>query len=59
MNELTLEFNIIDEDGNDVIIALPAKYEVCPCCNGLGTMLNPAMRGHAYTEEEFAEEAHP
>lgn len=33
---------------------LPSKKVVCGDCGGHGTVLNPSMRGHAYTAEEFA-----
>jgi len=33
----------------------PSKKVVCPDCDGHGTVLNPSMRGHAYTQEEFSD----
>lgn len=34
---------------------LPSKKVVCHDCGGHGTVLNPSMREHAYTAEEFAD----
>ena len=47
-----------DETGDEVQASLPAKYEVCPNCEGHGTHLHPSIRGYAYSREEF-EEAFP
>jgi hypothetical protein len=46
-----------DDDGEEgeVELSLPAKFEVCPGCNGHGSRLCEGMRGHAYTAEEFHE----
>jgi hypothetical protein len=35
---------------------LPGRKCICPDCDGEGTVLNEAMRHHAYTSEEFDEE---
>ena len=37
----------------DETFTLPARKAVCSDCEGCGTVMNPSMRGHAYTEEEF------
>jgi RecJ-like exonuclease len=39
------------EEGHE----LPAKFEVCPCCQGHGTHLAASLGGYAYTQEEFYE----
>jgi hypothetical protein len=44
-----------DENDEQIYCTFPAKYEVCPDCNGYGTHLNESMRNHAYSEEEFAD----
>ena len=44
-----------DEDGEEVSVDLPSRKVVCPACKGEGSLLHPSMRGHAYTQEEFAE----
>lgn len=37
-------------------LALPAKYEVCPTCQGRGRHVNPAIEPHGLTQEDFDEE---
>lgn len=39
-------------------LELPAKMEVCDDCEGHGFVLNPSMREHAYSMEEFNETFH-
>lgn len=46
----------VDEDGETTeSIEVPARMEVCPDCEGHGSVLNASMRQHAYSEEEFAD----
>lgn len=42
-----------DDNDESIMATLPAKFIVCPECEGHGTVLNPSMRGHCYTQEEF------
>lgn len=35
-------------------VEFPAVFQVCHDCEGHGFVLNPSMRGHAYSQEEFA-----
>lgn len=52
-----IEFEVIDDEtGDEVVLSLPAKMEVCHDCEGHGTHLAPGMRFHAYSQEEFYEE---
>lgn len=44
-----------DDNGESIMETLPAKFIVCPECEGHGTVLNPSMRNHCYTQEEFNE----
>ena len=44
-----------DENGERIVESLPAKFIVCPECEGHGTVLNPSMKEHCYTPEEFDE----
>ncbi len=50
---ITLKYS--DEDGEELEIELPAKFEVCSDCEGHGAHLTPSMREHAYSAEEFRE----
>ena len=52
---MNITISIYDEDGDEIEIELPAKYIVCPKCEGHGTHLIPSIGEHAYSEEEFAE----
>lgn len=51
----TIECTYENEDGEEVVLTLPAKMEVCDDCGGHGYVLREGMRGHAYSAEEFAE----
>jgi RecJ-like exonuclease len=51
----TIKFTSENDDGEEIEHELPAKFEVCPGCEGHGTRLCEGMRGHAYTVEEFNE----
>jgi len=43
-------------DIEETEIEFPARFEVCSDCEGQGTHLHPAIREHAYTAEEWADE---
>ena len=43
-----------DEDGAE--IEVPAKFVVCPVCEGHGRYVNPAIDGQGISPEEFAED---
>ena len=45
-----------DDADETVEIELPAKYEVCPRCNGTGTHVNPAVDGNGLTQEDLDED---
>lgn len=53
---LTVTLVLEDEEGVETTEELPARHEVCPDCEGHGTVLNAAIRQHAYSREEFEEE---
>ena len=48
-------FILYTDNGTEVELTLPGKFEVCDRCEGHGTHLNPSIGEHAYTPEEFAE----
>jgi len=35
---------------------IPAKFEVCPTCEGRGTHVNPAIDSHGISSDEFYED---
>lgn len=44
------------EDDDEVVYTLPAKYEVCPTCEGSGKHVNPSIDSHGISAEEFRED---
>jgi hypothetical protein len=40
---MTFTFIQEDKDGEEVSYTLPAKFEVCPTCNGRGTHVRPSV----------------
>lgn len=52
---MNIRLSVIDEDGNDVTFTFPARFIVCPECEGHGKHLPDSMRHHAYSAEEWAE----
>jgi RecJ-like exonuclease len=40
----------------DEEVALPAKFEVCPRCEGTGSHVNPAIDGNGLTRDDFDED---
>lgn len=48
--ELTITIHVDDAD-----VSLPAKYEVCDCCEGHGKIVNPSIDGNGITQSEMAE----
>ena len=55
MSNVSIEVVFQNDNGDEVVVDLPGKYEVCSDCDGHGTVLNESMRFHAYTEEEFSD----
>lgn len=43
-------------DDGSIELVLPAKFELCPRCRGVGSHVNPAVDGHGITAQEFAED---
>lgn len=55
MSSNVIRFHCENDQGEDVEIEIPAKYEVCDRCEGEGSHLTPSIGEHAYSEEEFRE----
>jgi len=51
-----IKFIRITDEGDEVEIALPAKYEVCQTCEGQGKHVNPAIDGNGLSREDFDED---
>lgn len=41
---------------DDAEVELPAKYVVCPRCEGCGSHVNPSIDGNGLTREDFDED---
>ena len=55
MSNISIEVVFENDNGDETVVSLPAKYEVCSDCEGHGMVLNESMRFHAYTAEEFSD----
>lgn len=55
MATTTIRFTTESEEGGEIERMLPAKFEVCPGCDGHGTRLCEGLRGHAFSREDFEE----
>lgn len=49
-----IRFSHENNDGDEVEISLPSRYEVCPCCEGKGSHDHPAF-SNGITSSEWAE----
>lgn len=56
MAQTTIRIETFDKDGDEVVLNLPAKFEVCGTCEGRGTHVNPNIDGNGLTAEDFAED---
>lgn len=56
MNKKT--FTYYTDEGDEEEVELPVKMELCPNCEGHGSVLNESMRQHAYSSEEFNDTFH-
>jgi len=45
-----------DEEGNDITLDLPLKWEVCGTCNGAGSHVNPSIDSNGLSAEDFADD---
>lgn len=50
----TATVTITDANGDE--LRLPAHFEVCPRCDGVGSHVNPSIDGNGLTAEDFAED---
>jgi len=53
MSKPTFTFTLFDASDTEVTISLPAKFVVCPRCQGTGSHVNPSIDGHGLTREDF------
>ncbi|RDJ35720.1 MAG: hypothetical protein DWQ19_12955 [Crenarchaeota archaeon] len=43
-----------DENGYEIDLEIPIKWEVCPTCQGRGYHVSPGIDSHGLTAEDFA-----
>lgn len=48
----TLNFETVNDEGEEVTLQLPAEYVVCGRCRGEGSHCNPAIDGNGITESD-------
>jgi hypothetical protein len=53
---MLMTITLVDEDEQEERHVLPAKFDVCPVCNGKGKHVNPSVDSHGLTSEDFAED---
>jgi hypothetical protein len=56
MTDITKNITVYTDDGAELELSLPAKFEVCSRCRGTGSHVNPAVDGHGIPAHEFVED---
>lgn len=54
--QVIMKLHDIKVDFDEVEVTLPGKYEVCPRCEGRGSIVNPSVDGNGISPEQFAED---
>lgn len=52
---MKIKVEIMNANGLERTLELPAKYEICERCRGKGTHTNPSIDGNGITSSEWAE----
>lgn len=53
VKRMTFTFEVDEgEDEEPAVYVLPAKYEVCPTCNGCGSHVNPSVDAGGYNSDD-------
>jgi hypothetical protein len=52
MEAMTFTFTQENDDGEEVSYTLPAKFEVCPTCEGRGSHVNPSIDAGGISEDD-------
>lgn len=53
---MKIKLEVMNANGLERTLTLPAKYEICGFCHGKGTHVNPNVDGHGISPDEFAED---
>lgn len=49
----TVTHTLYTEEGDELEVVFPAKFEVCHRCRGNGKHVNPAIDGNGLSQEDF------
>ncbi len=52
----TLTLTIETDEGDELEVEFPCKFDVCGTCEGRGSHVNPSIDAHGISAEEFAED---
>lgn len=52
-NRMIMTVELINDDGDEVEVELPIRFEVCGRCDGKGSHVNPSIDGDGITSEEW------
>lgn len=50
---MTFTVTYENEEGEEELIEIPARWEVCGLCNGAGQHINPSIDAHGLSREDF------
>jgi len=56
MSGPTIELTVFTDQGDEVELTIPARFVVCPRCQGAGSHVNPAIDGNGISPQEFLED---
>jgi hypothetical protein len=55
-NNMIATVVIEDDNGDEVTVHAPFKYEICDVCDGKGKHVNPNIDRHGLTSEDFSDD---
>lgn len=55
-NRMTMEVELIDDDGDEYTVKFPIVFKVCWRCEGKGSHVHPGVDGHGITESEWEQD---
>jgi RecJ-like exonuclease len=53
---MVLSWEVMNDDGEEEVFEVPAKFELCPGCQGKGTCVNPDIDRGGLSREDFEED---
>lgn len=55
MSKPQYQFTLVSDGGDEIEWSLPARFEVCPRCEGAGSHVNESIDGNGITQSEMEE----